>query len=997
MNGAFQSSGSNPPRPQPEATPPPRIPDHELLRLIGRGSYGEVWLARSVMGTFRAVKIVYRHTFETSHPFEREFAGIQKFEPISRSHQGLINVLHVGRSESGDAFYYVMELADDVNTGSAIDIAAYKPRTLRSEIARNGRLPLDECVRVSLSLASALGHLHQRGLIHRDLKPSNIIFVNGLPKLADIGLVSAPGEARSFVGTEGFIPPEGPGSAQADIFSLGKVLYEMSTGKDRMEFPALPTEWLELSHQQPELEFHEILLKACEGKAENRYESAEELHADLALLQSGRSVRKLRALERRLKTAKKLGRVAAVLAVLAAVGYFFAQIEARRARQAERTANEHLVKAYLAQARAGRMSGAPGQRIESLKAAAAAARLQPSMELRNEAVAALALLDVEDLHWHESPVFATENLAFDEAQERYALGNRRGEITIYRAADDSELMRLAGAGSAARYLQFSPGGQFLAVTFDNARLIIWNLTTRAPVVNAKLGLISWGPHCVFSPDGRTVGIRVPAPRIAFFDLSSGDELESLPLDSPAKFFALRPDGEMLAVGGHSSTNLEIWNLKSQKLYRHLTHEVPLESAAWHCDGRRLAIGGWAGHLYLWDTETTNRLEMHGHTGLIPNVRFDRRGTVLVSSSWDGTSRFWSAATGQQLLASYGGYAMGFSSDDQRLAYYREGLGLGLWRVHGSTVLRIIASPIGSAKPYFTHVDLSPDGRWLVSANRQELHVWDFLSERLVHSQPLRSGCSAYFTPDGQSLITVDFTDVRQWPLTSNHSNFMVGEPKILMTLPANTYPQVTVTRGAHETMTVYHSQGVTALDLHSPVPTPLIESKLLTGFAAISSDTNWLAMTRPDGTTQVWDLRRHEVVRELGAEEWGPLSFSPDGRWLVLASETGYAFYETASWQRRHLIKPDAAAALHPASVAFSHNGELAALAVSRRLVKIIDPATGREIVTLTPPRPEVITALSFSPDDRILLVANDQKETQIWDLRALRQELAALNLDWKD
>ena len=54
----------------------PQIPDHELIRCIGRGGYGEVWLARNIMGTYRAVKIVYRRTFKDAHPFEREFNGI---------------------------------------------------------------------------------------------------------------------------------------------------------------------------------------------------------------------------------------------------------------------------------------------------------------------------------------------------------------------------------------------------------------------------------------------------------------------------------------------------------------------------------------------------------------------------------------------------------------------------------------------------------------------------------------------------------------------------------------------------------------------------------------------------------------------------------------------------------------------------------------------------------------------------------------------------------
>ncbi len=61
----------------PSCRTPPIVSDHELLGVIGAGSYGEVWLDRTVMGTYRAVKILRRDRFSDARPYDREYAGIQ--------------------------------------------------------------------------------------------------------------------------------------------------------------------------------------------------------------------------------------------------------------------------------------------------------------------------------------------------------------------------------------------------------------------------------------------------------------------------------------------------------------------------------------------------------------------------------------------------------------------------------------------------------------------------------------------------------------------------------------------------------------------------------------------------------------------------------------------------------------------------------------------------------------------------------------------------------
>lgn len=324
---------------QPASTP--TIPDYELIRRIGGGSYGDVWLARSTAtGTLRAVKIVSRDKFDDDRPFQREFEGIQHFERISHGHQSQLALFHIGRNDAARCFYYVMELADafEADAGCPIpearsvqtqDCAAnspvgirhpessieypatgipnpesYSPHTLRADLEK-GRLPAAKVVEIGLALTEALGHLHRHGLVHRDVKPSNVIFVNGRPKLADIGLITDASDKCSVVGTEGYLPAEGPGTPQADVFALGKVLYEAATGLDRRTFPYLPPEMRSWPDVARVFELNEIVLKACSKESGQRYSGAESMLGELQRLSGGRSIRRARRVERGWRLARR--------------------------------------------------------------------------------------------------------------------------------------------------------------------------------------------------------------------------------------------------------------------------------------------------------------------------------------------------------------------------------------------------------------------------------------------------------------------------------------------------------------------------------------------------------------------------------------------------------------------------------------------------------------------------------------------------------------------
>lgn len=281
--------------PDPEP-PPPSIPDLDLVRRIGRGGFGEVWLGinRATSG-LKAVKVVpLARGGRKVDPAGREVVSLAQFESqqIGR-HPNLLDVQHVGRTD--DVLFMLMDPADDVSGKPATNDAAYRPATLELRLEQ-GPLAADECLRCARQLVAGLAHLHAAGMVHRDVKPSNCLFVNRELKLADFGLLSPAVPHLSRLGTVRYMPPDGRMDLQADVYAAGLVIYEMLTGLPAEAFPQLGERAREIAADPRLAQLNRVALAAASRDHHARPAHAGELLAavDTAAAASPRAAGRFR-------------------------------------------------------------------------------------------------------------------------------------------------------------------------------------------------------------------------------------------------------------------------------------------------------------------------------------------------------------------------------------------------------------------------------------------------------------------------------------------------------------------------------------------------------------------------------------------------------------------------------------------------------------------------------------------------------------------------------
>ncbi len=220
----------------------PTIPGYRLIKKIGQGASGTVWLAEEPLSSRKVAVKILPKSAEGKQNIGRELNGIRQFQQIARGHHDIVQILKLDETE--DCCYYSMELADDAATSKPLtssdgDASTYVPLTLKHVISAEAPLDPERALDIITHILRGLDHLHARKLIHRDVKPANILFVNERPELGDLGLVTPSDREVTQVGTPGYMPPGAKVDKTSDLYAAGIVLYEMITGLRGSDFPTL--------------------------------------------------------------------------------------------------------------------------------------------------------------------------------------------------------------------------------------------------------------------------------------------------------------------------------------------------------------------------------------------------------------------------------------------------------------------------------------------------------------------------------------------------------------------------------------------------------------------------------------------------------------------------------------------------------------------------------------------------------------------------------------